>query len=84
MVSRADILRWSRDGWERNATLQNYAGSDDLVVGYADELVGDLADRMAAKEAGRVPIVDRATGRLVGLVGSATQPARRRRMKDEG
>ena len=68
MVSRADVLRWSRDGWKRNATLGELQGSEDIVVGYADELVGHLADRMAAKNAGRVPIVDRASKHVVGLV----------------
>jgi chloride channel protein, CIC family len=39
-----------------------------LVFGYDDELAGHLADRMAATEIGRVPIVNRRSGLLVGLV----------------
>jgi chloride channel protein, CIC family len=68
MVSRSDVLRWSRDGWKKNATLADLRASDDLVVGYADELVGHLADRMAARDVGRVPILERGTERVVGLV----------------
>jgi len=68
MVSRADVLRWSRDGWKKNATLGDIPASDDMVVGYADELVGHLADRMAARDVGRVPIIDRTTRHVVGLV----------------
>ena len=40
----------------------------EVFVGYTDELVGHLADRMAAADIGRVPVVDRATGKLAGLV----------------
>ena len=67
MVSRADILRWTRDGWDEKATLLANMG-DELIVGYADELVAYLADRMAMRDVGRVPIIERPSGRLVGLV----------------
>ena len=39
-----------------------------LTVGYADEQVSHLADRMVLADLGRVPIVDRESLRLVGLV----------------
>jgi predicted transcriptional regulator len=38
------------------------------VVGHADETVSRLADRVAAEDVGRVPVVERDTMRLVGLV----------------
>jgi CBS domain-containing protein len=38
------------------------------MLGYADELVGQLADRMAVADVGRVPIIERPSGRMVGLV----------------
>ena len=40
----------------------------DLVFGHDDELAGHLADRMALAEIGRVPILNRKSGVLVGLV----------------
>ena len=40
-----------------------------LLEGYDDEIVAALADRMIANDVGRMPILSRATGRLVGLVG---------------
>jgi hypothetical protein len=49
-----------------------------MVVGCPDEQVSYLADRMVAADVGRVPIVDRATARLVGLViaqGPASHPS---------
>ncbi len=68
MVSRADVLRWSREGWPKGQTLEERPDVDEVFVGYTDELVGHLADRMASANVGRVPIVDRATGKLAGLL----------------
>ena len=68
MVSRSDVLRWTREGWDKGATLAEKATKSDLVIGYADELVGELADRMAALDVGRIPILNRETGNIVGLV----------------
>lgn len=68
MVSRADILRWRTEADVHGETLFDRHSDDSLVVGYADETVARLADRMAAEDAGRVPIVERDTMRLVGLV----------------
>lgn len=62
------MLRWSRDGWPSIDTLVQRSDGAEIFVGYADELAGTLADRMAALDIGRVPIVDRTTGRLVGLL----------------
>jgi CIC family chloride channel protein len=68
MVSRSDVLRWRREGWEEGATLQDLDDAADLVVGYPDELVRALTDRMAVHDVGRVPIIERSTGKVVGLV----------------
>jgi H+/Cl- antiporter ClcA len=68
MVSRADILRWRTEADVHRETLFDRISDDSLIVGYADETVAHLADRMAAEDAGRVPIVERDTMRLVGLV----------------
>jgi H+/Cl- antiporter ClcA len=68
MVARADVLRWTMDGWPKGEHLRDLAGDQDLVVGYDDELVGQLADRMALADVGRVPILKRGTDALVGLV----------------
>jgi H+/Cl- antiporter ClcA len=68
MVSRSDVLWWSREGWPEGQTLEQRRDVGEVFIGYADELVGHLADRMASADVGRVPIVDRATGKLVGLI----------------
>jgi len=69
MVSRADILAWTRSGSDidRQAPVGSLVSGADLVTGQADELVGSLADRMARSGAGRVPILD-GDGKLAGLV----------------
>jgi H+/Cl- antiporter ClcA/CBS domain-containing protein len=68
MVSRADVLRWSREGWGNARTLADAQIADELFTCYSDELVGHLADRMAVSDFGRVPILERGTDRVVGLV----------------
>lgn len=68
VVSRSDILRWTRTGWELSDTLASQCASYKVFVGYSDDLVGDLADRMAVADAARVPIIERSSGHLVGLV----------------
>ena len=67
MVSRSDVLRWSREGWVEK-TLGDLTDRREPFVGHDDELVGELADRMAASDVGRVPILERGTDKVVGLV----------------
>jgi CBS domain-containing protein len=68
MASRADVLRWSREGWGNAQTLADTQMPDEMFTCYSDELVGHLADRMAVSDFGRVPILERGTDRVVGLV----------------
>ena len=68
VASRADVLRWSREGWGNARTLADAQIGDEMFTCYSDELVGHLADRMALSDFGRVPILERGTDRVVGLV----------------
>ncbi|HTI88841.1 MAG TPA: chloride channel protein [Alphaproteobacteria bacterium] len=68
MVSRADTLRWTMGGWEPGKTLGDQLADQEPLLGYDDEMVGSLADRMAGADVGRVPILRRADGVVVGLV----------------
>ena len=68
MVARADILRWTREGWPEGQALSDAIADRECVIGYEDELVGKLADRMAESDVGRVPILRRPGGVVVGLI----------------
>jgi CIC family chloride channel protein len=68
MISRASALGWAGDPEVQDLTLAEAVDGSSLLSGYDDEIVGALADRMIAHDVGRVPILSRATHRLVGLV----------------
>jgi CBS domain-containing protein len=68
MVSRADVLRWRAENPHGEESLFDRVSDRSLTVGHPDEPVSHLADRMVLADLGRVPIVDRDTLRLVGLV----------------
>jgi H+/Cl- antiporter ClcA len=68
LISRADALQWMMHESGREKTVMEQLEGQELVVGYEDELVGQLADRMADTNRGRVPILRRSDGSLVGLV----------------
>ena len=70
LVSRSDVLRWARQGGQHGEILGERLGAAEVPVGYPDEPVGELADRMVAAHVGRLPIVARTTGKLVGLVST--------------
>jgi H+/Cl- antiporter ClcA/CBS domain-containing protein len=68
LVARSDILRWSRDGAEGDATLAEVLADRELFHAAPGELVGELADRMAAGDYARAPVIDPPTRRLLGMM----------------
>ncbi|WP_144640330.1 chloride channel protein [Bordetella genomosp. 13] len=68
-VTRADSLAWTVEGVDGNLGLADALAGRELFTGHPDELASQLADRMALSGVGRVPIVAREDGRLLGLVG---------------
>jgi H+/Cl- antiporter ClcA/CBS domain-containing protein len=68
MAGRTDVLRWRAESSHGDETLFDRISDSSPIVGYPDEPVSRLADRMVLADKGRVPIVDRKTMRLVGLV----------------
>ncbi|MET4089342.1 CBS domain-containing protein [Bradyrhizobium sp. RT7b] len=67
LVGRSDVLRWRAESADGRDTLFDCASDRSLTLGYPDEPVSHLADRMVLADVGRVPIVERASGHLVGL-----------------
>jgi chloride channel protein, CIC family len=68
LVSRADALRWQGDKELADQTLADRISDGAIPVGHTDDTVAFIADLMLAAETGRIPIVDRASGKLVGLI----------------
>lgn len=68
MAARSDVLRWQAEQRLHTETLDEVLSDTDLTVGYPDELLGRLVDRMVAEDVGRVPVVSGPERRLVGLV----------------
>jgi CIC family chloride channel protein len=70
LVGRSDVLRWRADKEKSSDgdTLFDLLSDRSLTIGYPDEPVSHLADRMVLADVGRVPIIDRDSQHLVGLV----------------
>jgi H+/Cl- antiporter ClcA/CBS domain-containing protein len=68
MVSRSDALRWRIEGGPQLSSLQDAVSDPSVAVAHPDWPVARVADLMIEADVGRVPIVDPATGKLVGLV----------------
>lgn len=83
-VTRADSLAWALEEDQSARTLGEALQGRELIFGHPEELASQLADRMALSGAGRVPILDRANGRLVGIVGRKDLfRSRARRLREE-
>lgn len=68
IVSRADVLKWSSEGSHPDQTLFELVSDSAILVGYPDEVVARLADRMVLNDLGRVPVIDRSNRKILGLV----------------
>ncbi|MFP3534525.1 chloride channel protein, partial [Burkholderia sp. SIMBA_042] len=68
-VTRADSLAWALEPALHGRTLAQALSGRELVHGFPEELASQIADRMALSGAGRVPILDRDSGRVLGIVG---------------
>lgn len=68
MVTRADVLAWTRSESLDDATLADLVSDAGIGVVHPEDLVGTAADLMALNDLGRLPVTDHLTRRLVGLV----------------
>jgi H+/Cl- antiporter ClcA len=66
LVSRGDVLRWTRTGWNAEDMMGDLCTV--VATAYPDETAGALADRMSAGRFSRVPVIERDSGRLIGIV----------------
>ena len=83
IITRSDLMRAMEGEPGRGASVLD-AGTRDLVVAYADELLSDAVARMLAWNIGRLLIVDRQDrGRLLGYLGRAGVMRARVRLYEE-
>jgi chloride channel protein, CIC family len=68
MVSRADALRWQQQPDIAGQTLYDLISDYSIPTAYPDDTIGRIADMMIEADAGRIPIVEKETGILVGLI----------------
>lgn len=58
----------TRDGWSDGQSVGDIVSRRPCITGYEDEPVGHLPDRMAEADVGRVPILRRDDGAVIGLI----------------
>ena len=84
IITRGDVLRAIEQGSDGDTTVLD-AGSCQLVVAYADELLHEAVTKMLRNDIGRLPVVSREDPRkLLGYLGRASvMAARLRRLEEE-
>jgi H+/Cl- antiporter ClcA/predicted transcriptional regulator len=68
LVSRADALLWKIEGGHGGETLGERVSDASLPVAHPEDIVARAVDLMLATDQGRIPVTDRRTGVLVGLL----------------
>jgi len=83
IITRGDLVR-ALEQLPENATVLE-AGTRNLIVAYADEILHEAVARMVRNDIGRLPVVERHNPRkLIGYLGRASvMTARLRRLEEE-
>lgn len=68
LVSRSDALRWKMGSFPENTTLGDSISDASQIVAYPETTCGEISDIMLASGVARVPIVDRQTQKVVGIL----------------
>jgi H+/Cl- antiporter ClcA/CBS domain-containing protein len=68
LVSRTDALGWRMDDTDTGIRLAKIVSDVSQPVAYPDTPSGRVADMIIEIGVGRVPVVDRDTGRVVGIL----------------
>jgi CIC family chloride channel protein len=83
IITRGDVLRALGQGVDSDTTVLD-AGSSNLVVAYADEVLHDAVAKMLRNNIGRLPVVSREDSHhLIGYLGRANLMAARARQLEE-
>ena len=68
LVSRADALRWRIEGGHSGEQVGDLISDAALAVVHPQDVVTRAVDLMLQSDQGRLPVIDPASGRLVGLI----------------
>ena len=68
LVSRSDALRWQVDGAPVQATLAEVLSDASQPYGTPSDPISRIADMMVDAGIGRIPIVEPASSRVIGIV----------------
>lgn len=68
VATRADVLRWSREAEDAEATLYDVASDASLITAYPQDVLGRLVDLMVEVDLARIPIIEADSNKLVGLI----------------
>jgi CBS domain-containing protein len=68
LVSRSDALRWQVEGGQLDIPLADTLSDASQPMAYRHSPIGEVADLMVETGIGRVPIVDPAGGKVVGIL----------------
>jgi H+/Cl- antiporter ClcA/CBS domain-containing protein len=68
MIDRSDALRWRGQPDLDAQTLYDIVSDASSPSVQPDDMVGRVTDLMITEDVGRVPVIEPATGRLVGLI----------------
>jgi CIC family chloride channel protein len=84
IITRGDVLRAIEQYSDPNLTVIQ-AGSRNLIVTYADEILYEAIEKMVRNDVGRLPVVSRENPReVIGYLGrAAVMTARLHRLKED-
>src|SRR3546814_11133877 len=68
LASRSDALRWKAGAFDENTTLTETLSDASQTTAYPETPCGVIADLIVETGVARVPIVDRETHRVVGIL----------------
>ncbi len=71
LVSRSGILEWIGTNLSRKGSLHEALKDRATVIARPGETVSTVAVRMLARESARIPVVDAATKKLLGIISRA-------------
>ena len=69
IVDPPAVLRWRRAGKHRRTTLSELLAGNRQLIGYPDEYLDAIIERMSLANVAHIPIIAREDARLAGYIG---------------